>query len=45
MKNGVPMEIAFAMDPAESLACAIGFREMEGGGRYDWDEMAWVSEG
>jgi hypothetical protein len=32
------------MNPDESLACAIGFREMASPGRMDWEEMQWVDD-
>lgn len=50
MKNGVPMDAAFAMCPVdtseipldvEGLAMAVVFGEIEGG-QFDWDNMEWI---
>ncbi len=40
VKNGVPFDVAFALDPDEMLAYTVIFGEFEGG-NFDWDELRW----
>lgn len=40
MKNGVPWDEAWSMEPVEALAAAVVFGEMEGN-RFDWQSMTW----
>jgi hypothetical protein len=43
VKNGVPFDVAHALEPAELLAHGIVFAQYENGGRqWDWDSMTFV---
>lgn len=41
MKNGVPFDVAHAMEPHELLAYGIGFGILEGG-KFDWERLRWL---
>jgi hypothetical protein len=40
IKNNVPFDVAFSLDPEEVLAWSIIFGEMEGG-VWNWAKMGW----
>jgi hypothetical protein len=40
IKNGIPFDVAFAMDDAERLAACVAFGELNGG-VWSWDSMRW----
>lgn len=43
MKNGVPYDRAFEMDPIERRAHYVVFGQFEGG-KWDWDRQEWKNE-
>lgn len=43
MKNGVPYDVAFALEDEERLAHAVVFGKFEGQ-QFDWREMRWVRD-
>lgn len=43
VKNGVPFDVAYALDFHELYAFAIVFGQYENGGReWDWDRMQFI---
>jgi hypothetical protein len=43
MKNGVPFDVAHAMEDWELLAYAISFAKLDNGNReWDWDKMSFL---
>jgi hypothetical protein len=41
VKNGVPYDVAFTLQPESVAAYGIIFGEMEGQ-RFDWNSFSWV---
>lgn len=40
VKNGVPFDVSFSLEPYERLAYCVTFGEFEGN-KWDWQAMAW----
>jgi hypothetical protein len=40
IKNGIPFDVAFSLEPAELKAWGIVFNQFEGA-RYDWKSDSW----
>ena len=41
MKNGVDIDVAFALDATELMAWTVVFGEMDGAAAFNWDTMEW----
>lgn len=43
MKNGVPFDVAFALEEHELIAYGVIFGEIDGG-EWSWDTLTWKSK-
>ncbi|HTR17158.1 MAG TPA: hypothetical protein VMI52_09015 [Acetobacteraceae bacterium] len=41
VRNGVPFDVAFALEPEERLAWVVAFGSLDGG-TFDWQARRWV---
>ena len=41
VKNGVPYDVAFSLDPVDRMAYTIIFGQMEGK-QWDWNSLSWT---
>ena len=39
MRHGVPYDVALSLDADERLAHVVILGELDGAGKFDWDEM------